>query len=81
MNCEILPIQLTPLVLTSKPPAVHGVIDVGLDQLVRGLVQHQLLQLVPALINVVQVEGGEVCKLSLRDLLIVQNKQFLSRSQ
>ena len=46
--------------LTSKPPAVHGVIDVGLGQLVRGLVQHQLLQLLPALINVVQVEGGEV---------------------
>ena len=66
--------------LTSKPPAVHGVKDDGLDQLVRGLVQHQLLHLLPALINVVQVEGGEVCKLSLRDLSIDQNKQFLSSS-
>ena len=64
MNCPILPIQLTPLVLTRKPPTVHGVIDVGLDQLVCGLVQHQLVP--AALINVVQVEGGEVCKLSVR---------------
>ena len=65
ISCKLslLPIQLTLLVLASKPPAVHGVIDVGLPQLVRRrhLVEHQLVQLIPALVNVVEVEGGEVC--------------------
>ena len=66
MNCINLlissPVLLVLLVFAGHPPAVHGVVDAGLAQLVRrGHVQHEV-QLVPALVDVAQVQSGEVCK-------------------
>ena len=56
------PVLLVLLVFAGHPPAVHGVVDAGLAQLVRrGHVQHEV-QLVPALVDVAQVQSGEVCK-------------------
>ena len=56
------PVLLVLLVFAGHPPAVHGVVDAGLAQLVRrGHIQHEV-QFVPALVDVAQVQSGEVCK-------------------